>query len=93
MVAARSDEWKYAAEAVVGVGRVATIRMPCTHSLTCPTWKSVQKEAMPRPSSASPCERASEATVTSCAVDRCRIMLNGRIFPPRFGGYGKRWQT
>ena len=20
------------------------------------------------------------------------VMLNGRIFPPRFGGYGKRWQ-
>ena len=27
---------------------------------------------------------------TAC---RCLIMLNGRIVPPRLGGYGKRWQT
>ena len=60
---------------------------------TWPISKRAQCGAMPRPSSASASERASEHTVTWWFRDRWRIMLKGRILPPRLGGNGKRWQT
>src|SRR5688572_21654348 len=61
---------------------------------TSAAWNSVQNGAMPCASRVSSGERVIEHTTTSwpdwC---RCFTMLNGRIVPPRLGGYGKRWQT
>ena len=48
---------------------------------------------MPCASAVSSSERDSEHTTTSCCCAKWRIMLKGRILPPRLGGYGKRWQT
>jgi hypothetical protein len=78
--------WKKDAEAVIGVGRVATMRSVCTRSSTWPMWNSEQNGAMPCASSVAPSERVSEHTTTSCERDRWRIMLNGRMVPPRLGG-------
>src|SRR5262247_1985992 len=69
------------------------MRRICTGSLTRAISKRAQNGAIPCPSRASSSERASEQTVTSWSAARCRMILNGRIFPPRLGGNGNRWQT
>ncbi len=72
-------------------GKHAIMRRVCSELLTRPITKRSQCGAMPPPSAASSSERTSEHTVTEWPSPvRCRIMLKGRIFPPRLGGNGKR---